>query len=447
MNVERKFRWTRVRLPRTGVAAILLLLTAAPVQAGWKSPSPGATAAGGVVAVGLGHSLRKNLGESVDRLGEMFNAVARGDTEEVKRLSEESDRLSGRVVRDAFPVLGVLSGAFDTSRAAVEKLEAKLRSAERKIGRFVGKAGERTVDARAALAIDEDERQWYESEGGILDGGPLPVVRTPPPSDAPVHVVASPMGDEDDDLPFRQERGSNPVGEYALRCGGGQGISVYSGGLYAHWKTLMEKHSGDCPADAPSRSEWSDMFDETAVTDPWAPERDTQLAEDSLPDDWGTAMQISSVESEGIDDAPDDYDAALADVYGDDPTASADDGYGAALEALERRQVEAERQRRERVRAAEEAKRQEEAQARDEAERRRQVTREYQRKAAERRRRELEEEIAESRRHQQFLDDAFDQSVQMFNQQLDILEAIRAQQDGSAGSGGDYYCGGRGACE
>ena len=221
-----------------------------------------------------------------------------------------------------------------------------------------------------------------------------------------------------------RERGSNPVGDYALRCGGVAGVSRYSV-FHAHWKRLMETYSGECPAGDSSHSEWSAVLNESGEADPWAQDREELPMEDSLPPDRETAL-YDQEDDVGHEDGGADYRAELA--------------------ALERRRADAER-------AAGEAKRREQALA--EAERRRQEAQEYQRRAAERERRELEEagefeeELAASRRRQQFLRDTINQGIQGLNQQLEMLQAIRAGQGGSVGSGrktcppGHHECNGQ----
>ena len=151
MNARCTSRMSRI-LHRTAAlpVAVACLLITAPAEAGWKPPSPGATAAGGAVAVGVAFSLRRNLGESADQFGEVLGAALRGDTEEVKRLSAKFDKLPGEIVRDSFPVLKGVSHAVDTSRAAAARLKEKARAAERRIRRLVGNV--RTLRARSATS-------------------------------------------------------------------------------------------------------------------------------------------------------------------------------------------------------------------------------------------------------------------------------------------------------
>ena len=411
MNAKRKSCRSSPLHLVTGPAAVAFLLTVASAEAGWKPPAPGPTAVAGAAAAGVGYSLRKNQGELVEQAGEVLSASMEGDTKEVERLVAETDRFSGKLVVDSHPVLRGLSWFVNTPRDAATRLREKLRSAQRKIGRLVGKAGETVLDARAALAINKNERRWYESESGILDTKPLPAVRVFVPSGTPVSGAAAAPVQDDDFLPWR-ERGTNPAGEYALRCRGVYGVGRYSV-FYSEWKRLMEKYSGDCPPDDASQREWSAVLNEGDAPDPWAPEQEEQPAENPLP-----------VEPDPGSYNPEDdtrYDEAVAD-------------YRTEFAALEGwRRAEEERRRLERERAAEEARLREQAEARAEAERERL---EYQRKAAERERRELEGELAAAR-SSQFLRDSINQGVQRLNQQVEILKAIRAGQ----GGGVRYYDG------
>ena len=323
-------------------------------------------------------------------------------------MAAETDRFSGKLVRDSNWVLKGLSSSVEASRDTATRIRRKLQSARRKIGRFVSRAGETVLDARAALAIDKNERRWYESESGILDTRPLPAVRVPVPSGTLVSGAAAAPVQDDDFLPWR-ERGTNPVGDYAVRCGGVYGVSRY-GVYYSEWKRLMERYSGDCPPDDASQREWSAVLNEFDAPDPWAPEQEEPPGENALPVDVEPGS-YNQEDDTGYEDSVADYRTELA-----------------ALEG--RRRAEKERQRLERERAAEEARIREQEEARARAERERL---EYQRKAAERERRELERELAAAR-SSQFLRDSINQGVQRMNQALQELQELRAKQRGSTGS-------------
>ena len=66
--------------------------------------------AGGWGSRGAARSLKRNLGEAVDLLDDTLGAAIQGDFEEVERLSGELREVPGRIITDAFPVLGIGTG-------------------------------------------------------------------------------------------------------------------------------------------------------------------------------------------------------------------------------------------------------------------------------------------------------------------------------------------------
>ena len=152
------------------LVAVTLLSNAPPAEAGWI-PKPGATVAGGLVAGGFAWSMKKNIGEATDQVGELLNAFLREDADEVNRISGSFERLGGKIGMDASPLLSIGAGALDGARVVGEKINKRLNAAKRVLGRLAGKAG----DARAALAIDSDERPLYESNR-VLGKARLPAV-------------------------------------------------------------------------------------------------------------------------------------------------------------------------------------------------------------------------------------------------------------------------------
>ena len=171
---------------------VALLVGASPAQANWLSKPGAAVAGGAVVAGGVASSLRKNLGEAPERVREAFDAFFRDDADGLDGVFEESMRLPGKIGLGAHPVLVGATRAGDAAKNvasdAAKNLKKRLESARRSIGGLAGRAGETVTDIRAALAIDRDERQWYESEARVLGKAPLPVVtmsstaRAPNPS-------------------------------------------------------------------------------------------------------------------------------------------------------------------------------------------------------------------------------------------------------------------------
>ena len=262
----------RVKRSRSGVLFLVataatagFLLAPPAVEAGWK-PKYTVAATGGIAASGLAYSLNKNWRDLLDRAGKLLDASIDGDSREVDRNFEDIRKHRIGFGMDAFPVLSAVSKTVEGSRAAGEQIKKRLSSITRRVGEFLD-------DPRAALSVGEDERQWYESESGVLDRTPLPAVGVAHPSDSRERLAADRWEDDDTASTDWDSQGSNPVGEYALRCGNVYGIGRYSV-FYAHWKRLMEKHSGDCPDGEASDARWSAVLEETSDKDPWAPDED-----------------------------------------------------------------------------------------------------------------------------------------------------------------------------
>ena len=139
------------------VLAVAMLLPAAPAEAGWLGR--------GLGVAGAARSLKRNLGEAVDLLDDTLGAAIQGDFAEVERLSGELREVPGNIITDAFPALSIGAAALEKADAAGERL----KSARRRVGRFVGEA---VADARMALEADE-----YQLKAGVLDPKkPLPAV-------------------------------------------------------------------------------------------------------------------------------------------------------------------------------------------------------------------------------------------------------------------------------
>lgn len=284
----------------TPLAVAILALTcampasAARTEAGWLARGTG--------VAGAGYALKENLGDLVDRFGEATGAAFSGDSAKAADVWAKVKGTPGRIVKDAFPVLKL----GDAALAAKARV---LKSAERKVGRFVRRTGEAAADARAALAVGKRERDWYESGTGVLGKEPLPV-------------------------------------------------AVVSGARTAPAPQAKADPWGAAPTAAAARSP-----DPGGVTDGGAAVGYVWNAEGTgivaLPSDWrepkGTATAAA--------DPDDAYAAALDAALGDDPTTGSGD-YRAALGALETR--EAERREAERVAAAE--RREAERQRRQDAE-------------------------------------------------------------------------------
>ena len=379
----------------------MLLLSVAPAEAGWKPK----VVAGGIAAGGVALSLSEHWKGVLEKTDRMFHAGLNGDTREADRLEKEVERHMLGTAIEAMPALAAVARAMDASRAAVERTRKRLTSVKRRVGKFLG-------DPRAALSVGEDERRWYGSESGVLGPTPLPAAEVSQPSDSRERPAADRREDGGTAATDWDPEGVNPVGEYALRCGNVYGIGRYSV-FYAHWKRMMERHSGECPDGEASDSGWSAVLDEGSGADPWAPDEEEPSGGPGAVPDGSSYDEDGSRHEEG-----------------------GGTNYVAALEALERRiRREAERDRQAREEARRRAREEQEARRRAEelaaAERLRQSERERRRKAEERERRDL----AASRRSQEHFTNTLTQGFQMLNQQLRVLQQIQGGSSGSAGSG------------
>ena len=150
-----------------GIAALAFILVAAPVQAGWLARMIGVG--------GVAHSMKKNLGELLDHVGDMSSAVMRGDGEKVEQIWKEIEKTPAKIIKEAFPVLK----AGDAAIAAKERITKGLQSADRKISRlFSGNGGVDSPDPRAALAVDKASRREYAARSDVFDKQRL-LVRVP----------------------------------------------------------------------------------------------------------------------------------------------------------------------------------------------------------------------------------------------------------------------------
>ena len=195
MSGKRVLRWGTVRSVTAGAALALLLV--APAEANWL--------ARGSAVLGVGYSLKRNLGEGIDLMGEALDAAVKGDVERVREIGEEIEELPGRLVRDAFPVFKVGAGVRDAVVSAGEKLKSaagriprvrsealgamessreRLRSVPLKVRRYYGDADEGGVDPRMALAVEEEERALFDIDAKVPDEPALAAVAATGDGDA-----------------------------------------------------------------------------------------------------------------------------------------------------------------------------------------------------------------------------------------------------------------------
>ena len=114
MSGARVCRWGTVWSVAAGVALALLLV--APAEANWL--------ARGSAVLGVGYSLKRNLGKGIDLMGEALDAAMHGDVERVREIGEEIEALPGRLIRDAFPVFKLGAAVRDATVSAGEKLKS-----------------------------------------------------------------------------------------------------------------------------------------------------------------------------------------------------------------------------------------------------------------------------------------------------------------------------------
>ncbi|MCY4319623.1 MAG: hypothetical protein OXE76_10655 [Alphaproteobacteria bacterium] len=131
---------------------ILLLAAAGSAEAGWLDRGIGTAGAGTAVAA--------TLERTTGIFDKMLDAVVKDDDKAVAILEREFEKTPGAIIAKAFPVLD-----------AADAIADRVKSAKRKIGRFVDGAGEGLSDARVALATWGNRRSG--SEAALLEGEPL----------------------------------------------------------------------------------------------------------------------------------------------------------------------------------------------------------------------------------------------------------------------------------
>ncbi|MYD95038.1 MAG: hypothetical protein F4Y02_15410 [Chloroflexi bacterium] len=418
------------------------LLVAAPAEANML--------ARGTVVGGTFHTLKKNLGDLADQMGEMAGAVIEGDDERARQVWQEVRKTPWKIARDAVPV-------FKTGAETAEQLQA----ANRKIRRFAGGA---VADARAALA-------GGESTNAILDGEAplLPKLRRSKPA-----AAAAATGW--DAAPKATAASTAP------RTGAWDDVTQAAEDRKRQAWLEEQRRKDSRPARWEAARKEAEQLEAEEVrryaNDYWArrePDANARPNMESLqPGTFAYDNYREMMHAEGWADsgsaAPDDYSAALAGLP-DEEYGVVEDDYQAALgeieerEAEQKRRAEAEERRRqaaleEQKRRAEEAEAQrqaelerqrlEEAEAQRQAELERQRRREardrrraeeragQRREAAAERRRQAAIEQREARnraaRRQQVFDDIAE-SMRQYNEQMQ--RAIAGGSQGGRTSGDD----------
>ena len=289
----------------------------------------------------------------------------------------------GQFTKDALPPVKLALYLREAVLNAPENLKDMLKSAERKIGSFVGRTGEAAVDPLAALAFPSKSDREYASKAGLLDKKPF--------STPTVRVAAAPTAAARSPDPWSATGDGAADNAAVTHVWDEKGTGVVA--LPADWRDRRDPWGAAPTAAARSPDPWGatgGAADSPAVEYVWDEKGTGRVA---LPADWrdpkGTAAAAADMGDAyavaGGGGARDGYAAALADTLGDDPAVAAGDDYQGALGALEAR--EAERRRLAEQRRREEAERRQAEAARAERLKREREARERE----ERRLAELEE--------------------------------------------------------
>ena len=411
-----------IKQSAASLAIIGLLMSAMPVDASWLGSR-------GIGIGGVGHSLKKNLGDATSALDDLTSAVISDDREKFSKAQDVFKNLPKNLIVDAFPALKTADSIGTATRN-------RLTTAKNRINRFVGSAGKTSVDARAALAIDKDDRNWYESRAKIMNSKPLlaagntgfvnPSLKLSEPASK-----SSVSGSFENWVKSEQKAHSNCYGAIddatAAQC-------------------ESQKSSGWSSAATDVKSEsLSNSGQKQGKTSSWA-SGDWKTGENNAQDerlsDWDIMLKRQETRQKKSSESFNEYEKALAASLGLDdhvaiPTGNGD--YQATLDDLEAEELarrEAERRRIEEEREAERRRiaKKQEAKAARKAEQRRQ--RELERQEEERQR-EFERRDAEIvRENQRQALENLTQSLYNFSQsinqqtlnQMQVYEEQQRQQ-------------------
>ena len=358
--MNRMHMHTKPGLPFAGVLMVAGLMIAVMLAAG---PAEANMLARGTGVGGVAHSLKKNLGDLADQLGEMTDAVIEGDDERAGQVWQEVRKAPGKIVRDAVPV-------FKAGAETAERLEA----AKRKVRRFAGRAGDAVVDARAALAAGKGTK-------AILDGEALSIPRLRRSASA---------------APVAAARGWDATPKVvatatAPRSGGWEDATQTAGDTKRQAWLAEQRRMNERPNRWEAARKEAERLEAEQVrryaNDYWAkrqadaearPNMDS-LQPGTLAYDNYREMMHAEDRSDGTGSAPDEYSAALAGLP-DEQYGVVDDDYQEALGEIEEREAEQERlaeEERRRQAELEEQRRLEEEETRRQAE----LEREWRREA------------------------------------------------------------------
>ena len=173
-----------------------VLVSSAPADAGWLDRARGIGTGAQVYAqVSALRSIKQNLGTLTGLFGDMLDAAVESDESRVRKVWSDIRDVPGKIVRDAFPVLGLVESAS----AALDGAQERVGTARARIERLVGKAG--GIASLASLAISREEQPFYEWTVGIQEDEPLPAIAYAETADIEERSrMASGNGNREDDV-------------------------------------------------------------------------------------------------------------------------------------------------------------------------------------------------------------------------------------------------------
>ena len=282
----------------------------------------------------LGRTKRK-LDKAADKaVREELKAIA--NMIGFRKAGSFGSRLQAKVVNRATGF--VKSKVLDAAATVTDKLV----SGEREGGRLAGghERGHGSIDMRIALAVDDDEREWYESKARVLGKTPLPAARFPRTRQASDPVPGTLVDAWDVDAGWSER---SPQA----------GVSAADGDPWGQ----DPKGEWDSPPAASAATKTDVWGDETearehtrragasvARTDPW--DQDAGQEWDSPA---GTPVAGDVGDEPADTEWRNEYAAALNHFLGPDDD---DNSYEAALRTVERLELEAVRRHKERERQA-----------------------------------------------------------------------------------------------
>ena len=321
---------SRPRVRRTTVPALVFAITASGILL-FASPAGAFSApmlvAGGIAVTSASLVVYKNWNRIVEGLPKMMDEVIEEDDAKARELGRKLVHNTPGETVWALPALAPF-------RAGASKVSSKVSAAVEKVKRFVG-------DPRAGLAVDGDEREFYERENGILNGALLP---TPPPLSQPTSPQRSAsqanprcpqFGVRDDDCPDNN-RAESGRRDRVLRA-------------VEQWESRPSGEEAQVAAFA--RNCWNQDVDRSSPKYEWFKTMMKRREQTGAPMDCRNAVPSSTDEGveagtsgqDGTTATGERYRAALNRSLGEGSEPSGN-GYQAALDSLEEKEEAARRE-------------------------------------------------------------------------------------------------------